>query len=88
MESMEKAEDWQAVFARLNKEQREVVMELERHVLLLAPAGTGKTDTLSCRVAKIIKESKALPEEILCLTFTNKACREMHGILGNFPAGI
>lgn len=77
MESMEKAEDWQAVFARLNKEQREVVMELERHVLLLAPAGTGKTDTLSCRVAKIIKESKALPEEILCLTFTNKACREM-----------
>ena len=63
--------------ARLNKEQREAVMELEHHVLLLAPAGTGKTDTLSCRVAQIISESKALPEEILCLTFTNKACREM-----------
>ena len=63
--------------SRLNKEQREAAEELEQHVLLLAPAGTGKTDTLSCRVANIIGQSKALPEEILCLTFTNKACREM-----------
>lgn len=40
--------------SRLNKEQREAAEELEQHVLLLAPAGTGKTDTLSCRVANII----------------------------------
>ena len=63
--------------SRLNKEQKEAVRELDRHVLLLAPAGTGKTDTLSFRVAQILKENRALPEEILCLTFTNKACREM-----------
>ncbi|MBQ7497185.1 MAG: UvrD-helicase domain-containing protein [Selenomonas sp.] len=63
--------------SKLNKEQREVAEELEQHVLLLAPAGTGKTDTLSCRVANIIEQNRALPEEILCLTFTNKACREM-----------
>lgn len=63
--------------SQLNKEQKEAVMELEGHVLLLAPAGTGKTDTLSFRVAEIIWQNKALPEEILCLTFTNKACREM-----------
>ena len=63
--------------SRLNKEQREAAEELEQHVLLLAPAGTGKTDTLSCRVANIIGQSKALPEEILCLTFTNKAAAEM-----------
>ncbi len=61
----------------LNKEQRQAVEELEANILLLAPAGTGKTNTLACRIAHIIAENRALPEEILCLTFTNKACREM-----------
>ncbi|MCR5756953.1 MAG: UvrD-helicase domain-containing protein [Selenomonas sp.] len=61
----------------LNKEQRQAVEELEANILLLAPAGTGKTNTLACRIAHIIEENRALPEEILCLTFTNKACREM-----------
>lgn len=65
------------IFQRLNTEQKNAVEELEQHILLLAPAGTGKTDTLSCRVVNIIQKSRALPEEILCLTFTNKACREM-----------
>ena len=58
----------------LNKEQRQAVEELEANILLLAPAGTGKTNTLACRIAHIIAENRALPEEILCLTFTNKAC--------------
>ena len=61
----------------LNKEQQAAVEELEKNILLLAPAGTGKTNTLACRIAHIIGENRALPEEILCLTFTNKACREM-----------
>ena len=61
----------------LNEEQRKAVEELDKNVLLLAPAGTGKTNTLACRIASILESQRALPEEILCLTFTNKACREM-----------
>ena len=64
-------------FSPLNQAQRAAVEELTENILLLAPAGTGKTDTLAYRVANIIRSSRALPEEILCLTFTNKACREM-----------
>lgn len=64
-------------FSNLNALQREAVEELDRNILLLAPAGTGKTNTLACRIVHIIEQDRALPEEILCLTFTNKACREM-----------
>lgn len=62
---------------RLNREQLRVVENLTDNILLMAPAGTGKTNALALRVAKIIKNDRALPERILCLTFTNKACREM-----------
>ena len=61
----------------LNEQQRQVVEDLEQNILLLAPAGTGKTNTLACRIEHILANGKVLPEEILCLTFTNKACREM-----------
>ena len=61
----------------LNEAQRKAVEELDKNILLLAPAGTGKTNTLACRIASILESQRALPEEILCLTFTNKACREM-----------
>lgn len=61
----------------LNEAQRKAVEELDKNILLLAPAGTGKTNTLACRIAGILENQRALPEEILCLTFTNKACREM-----------
>ncbi|WP_196603904.1 3'-5' exonuclease [Pectinatus haikarae] len=61
----------------LNDKQMEVVNELEHNVLLSASAGTGKTNTLIYRIAAIIDKEKALPEEILCLTFTNKACGEI-----------
>ena len=61
----------------LNKEQALVVNEHTKNILLLASAGTGKTDTLSKRVASIISKKKAEPSEILCITFTNKACKEM-----------
>lgn len=66
-----------ADFSLLNARQLEVATTLDRNVLLLAPAGTGKTNTLAYRIAGIIDARLALPEEILCLTFTNKACREM-----------
>ena len=61
----------------LNPTQELLINELERNIILLASAGTGKTDTLSKRVANIINEKKAEPLEILCITFTNKACKEM-----------
>ena len=64
-------------FAELNPAQREAVENLSDNILLLAPAGTGKTNTLACRIANILAAERAEPEEILCLTFTNKACREM-----------
>ena len=62
---------------KLNDEQQLLVNEYTKNILLLASAGTGKTDTLSKRVAGIIKEGKAKAAEILCITFTNKACKEM-----------
>lgn len=61
----------------LNQEQALVVNELEKNILLLASAGTGKTNTLSSRISNIIKSNKAKACEILCITFTNKACAEM-----------
>lgn len=60
-----------------NKEQEIVINELENNILLLASAGTGKTNTLSYRVANILKNNKAKANQILCITFTNKACKEM-----------
>lgn len=66
-----------AALSALNEQQRQAAEELSAHILLLAPAGTGKTNTLACRIANILEKKRALPEEILCLTFTNKACREM-----------
>lgn len=61
----------------VNNEQLSVINELENNILLIASAGTGKTDTLSRRVANIINNKRALANEILCITFTNKACKEM-----------
>ena len=61
----------------LNQLQQVVVDDLERNILLIASAGTGKTSTLAYRIANIINSGKAKPEEILCLTFTNRACIEI-----------
>jgi len=60
-----------------NKEQEYIISELNHNILLLASAGTGKTNTLSKRISQIIEHNKAKPSEILCITFTNKACKEM-----------
>lgn len=63
--------------AVLNSEQRSIVENTADSILLLAGAGTGKTNTLAWRVAHLLESGTARPEEILCLTFTSRACREM-----------
>lgn len=60
-----------------NKKQQQVINELNQNILLNAGAGTGKTNVLSYRVANILNKNRANADEILCLTFTNKACREL-----------
>lgn len=60
-----------------NKKQQQVINELNQNILLSAGAGTGKTNVLSYRVANILNKNRANANEILCLTFTNKACREL-----------
>ncbi len=60
-----------------NVQQQNVIDDLENNIILFASAGTGKTFTVANRVANIIAKEKATAEEILCLTFTIKACKEM-----------
>ena len=76
----------------LNNAQKEAVMYLDGPLLIVAGAGSGKTKVLTSRIANIIKEKKAFPNQILAVTFTNKAAKEMHSrvsnILGSSAVGL
>ncbi|MFL2852045.1 MAG: ATP-dependent helicase [Candidatus Pelagibacter sp.] len=76
----------------LNKAQKEAVMHLDGPLLIVAGAGSGKTKVLTSRIANIIKNKKAFPNQILSVTFTNKAAKEMQvrvsKLLGSSATGL
>ena len=80
------------ILKNLNKAQKEAVIHIDGPLLIVAGAGSGKTKVLTTRIANIIQQKKAFPNQILAVTFTNKAAREMQirvsKILGASATGL
>ena len=76
----------------LNDAQKNAVLSIDGPLLIVAGAGSGKTKVLTSRIAHIIKTKNAFPNQILAVTFTNKAAKEMHSrvskILGASAVGL
>lgn len=75
--SRQAAGNWPAALRGLNPEQREAVTYTDRPLLIVAGPGTGKTRTLTVRIAHLIRDHNVRPEAVLAVTFTNKAAEEM-----------
>lgn len=83
---------YQTALANLNDEQRLAVTAIDGPVLVIAGPGTGKTQLLTTRIAHILATTDTLPQNILCLTFTESGARAMrdrlHGMIGQAAYGI
>ncbi|HIF62253.1 MAG TPA: DNA helicase II [Candidatus Pelagibacter sp.] len=73
----------QNYLSQLNTKQKEAIFNINGPCLIVAGAGSGKTKVITSRVAHIIKEKIAWPNQILCVTFTNKAAKEMQNRITN-----
>ena len=69
----------------LNRSQKEAVSYISGPLLIVAGAGSGKTKVLTSRIDHILRQDKAFPNQILSVTFTNKAAREMHNRVNKIP---
>lgn len=80
--------DW-GVFPHLNSVQKEALADANQAILVVAGAGTGKTRVLTCRIGYLLLQGGVYPEEILAVTFSNKAAREMaHRVSELLPFGM